>query len=732
MSDSVVRSTRSLVVETCIAAAAYAVIVWLLLYPLFADPARQVLDPSSRADGWLTAPVASWAMWAMAWDWHALTTAPSRLFEANIFHPMPASLATAQPLLGQLPIFAPVYAATGNPVLAYQLNLFKVLALCGAAMFALLRHWGVGRPAAFFGGFVYLFCPVRMASLTHVQVVAAQYLPLVVLFLDETLTTARLRCAVALAMVWALQSLCSEELSYLTLMTVVGYGAGVLWHVRARVSPRGAGLVLAAAAMGVALAYAVRMPRLHLTELGLLGESDWLAWARLDSAGWLINYLVPPLVRQWLGSGGPALYIGFAPLACVLFALFGSRSETAEPERGRLRAGAVGIIAISYLMALGPEVSIAGLALPTVQAVAALLMPDLSTVATPARFGLTLMLGIAALAGLGLDGMVRRFTAVRGARSRLGWAAALLVAVVTAVEYGLPFEDRATRTVEAGDLARPVYRALAQLPPGAVLELPAATCDLFNGDLESFYTVSSTAHWQPLLNGYGSRSPSTRQTVVALAESLPDARATELLGRMTGLRYVVVHLAHLRHSDRGRWLSPPGLKLVGFFGSDLLFEVAEPREPDLQALITAQPGGDTTLLGEALGTLPANGKKARLASAGEFADPVSAGLDFKVAVLIANESERTWPALVWSGPANGRVSLAYRWEDESGKIIAGNSAASPLPYDLAPGQSMIASLCVAAPAEPGQARLVIGLAQDGEWFADTTAALPVNVATLGF
>lgn len=732
MSDPVARSTRSLVAEACVAAAAYAAIVWLLLYPLFADPARQVLDPSNRADGWLTAPVASWAMWVMAWDWHALTTAPSQLFGANIFHPLPASLATAQPLLGQLPIFAPVYAATGNPVLAYQLNLLVALALCGATMFALLRHRGVGRAAAFFGGFVYVFCPVRMGSLTHVQVIAAQYLPLVVLFLDETLATARLRCAAVLAMVLALQILCSEELSYLTLMTVVGYGAGVLWHLRARVSPRGAALVVAAAAIGIALAYAVRIPRLQLTELGLLAESDWLAWARLDSAGWLINYLVPPLVRQWLGSGGPALYIGFAPLACALFALFGGKDEAAEPARGRLRAGAVGVIAVSYLMALGPEISIAGLSLPTVHAVAALLMPDLSTVATPARFGLTLMLGIAALAGLGLDGVLHRFAAVPGGRPRLAWAAALLVAVATAVEYGLPFADRATRAIEAGDLTRPVYRALAQLPPGAVLELPAATCDLFNGDLESFYTVSSTAHWQPLLNGYGSRSPAPRQTVVALAESLPDARATELLGRMTGLRYVVVHLAHLRHSDRGRWLSPPGLKLVGFYGSDLLFEVVDRREPDLQARIATPSEDGATLLGESLGKLPEQGKKARLAPAGEFADPVSAGLDFKVAVLIANDSEHTWPALSWGATASGRVGIAYRWEDENGKIIAGNSAAAPLPYDLAPGQSVVASLCVAAPAQPGQARLVIGLAQDGEWFADTTAALPVNVATLGF
>lgn len=731
MSDSVPRSTWARLGEVCVALFAYVILVWVLLYPLFADPARQVYDPSSRPDGWLTAPVAQWAMWAMAWDWHALTSDAARLFDANVFHPTPSALATSQPLLGQLALFAPVHALTGNMVLGYQINLMLALALCGAAMYALLRHWGAGRAAAFFAGFVYALCPVRLASLTHVQMLTAQYLPLVVIAADKTLSTGRLRHALALTALLLLQVLCSEELAYLTLVASLGYGAGVLWQRRG-VTMRGAALAVVAVMIGAAVAYALRVPRLQLAEAGWIGATDWLSWARLDSAGWLRNYLVPAVAAQrwtWLLSG-PSVYVGLVPLALAVLAWRGGDAAPAGVPAWR-RSAAAGTIAVSYLMALGPEIVVAGIELPAPQSLARVLMPDFSTVVTPARFALTLMLGLAGLAGLGLHAALERLAPARRRGPAAWWVTGLLV-VLTGVEFGLPFARYPTRLVEAGELARPVHRALARRPAGAVLEIPAVTCDLFNGDLESFYTASSAAHWRPLLNGYGSRPPLFHSSVVALAETLPDPRAAELLARMTGLRHVVVHLARLPHADRMRWSAPPGLELVGFFGSDLLFEVVGASAADLLPRLDQSPGSASTLLGNALAPLPPAGRRARLTAAGHWPEAVSAGFDFKVLVQVTNRSGHTWPALAWGDAARTRVTLAYRWEDAGGKIVAGNSVAAPLPYDLAPGETVTASLCVAAPANAGPARLVIGLAQGGEWFADTTPATAMDVVELAF
>ncbi len=714
---------------------AYGLLAWLLLYPVFANPAREVLDPSSRPDGWLTAPVANWAMWALAWDWRILTTEPWRLFDANIFHPTPLALATSQPLLGHLPLFAPTYALTGNAVLAYQMNLLLAIALCGATMYALLRHWGAARTPAFFAGFVYAFCPIRMNSLTHLQIVAAQYFPLVLLFLDKTLATARLRYAIALLTFLLLQVLCSEELSYLTLIALLGYGAGILWHTRGRLSPRAAALVLLAVFVAAAAAYVVRLPRLQLESVELIPRADWLSWAMLDSSGWLSSYLLSPAVARLLGwnaSLGAALYIGLIPLALAVIAMRGKRpNAAADGSVGWVRPALLGMIAVAYLMALGPEVQLLGIRLPTAQRLAMKLMPDFSTVVMPARFALILMAGVAALAGFGLQRVLTRLPR-RRRLAPVAWGVTAMLLLATAIEYDLPFRPHSTRLVESGVITPPAYQALAKLPRGAVLEVPAVTCDLFDGDLESRYTAAAAAHWQPLINGYAVRPPIHRASIVAMAESLPDARATALLGRMAELRYVVVHLSRLRHTDRGRWRAPAGLRLAGFFGSDLLFEVEEPVAADLLPSMRAPTPEGETLLGTSLSPLPPQGRTANLVPAGSLSEAVNAGLDFKVKVLVSNESESTWPALAFGGSVENRVSLTYRWEDESGNIVAGHSAAAPLPYDLAPKGSVVASLCVSAPAEPGDFRLVVGLAQQGQWFADTTSAIPMTVVPLSF
>src|SRR5574337_1085317 len=81
-------------------------------------------------------------MGVMSWDWHALTTSPLNLFNVNIFAPAPGALASSEHMLGHVPIFGPVFALSGNPVLAHQFNLFCAVTLSGAAVYALLRHWG--------------------------------------------------------------------------------------------------------------------------------------------------------------------------------------------------------------------------------------------------------------------------------------------------------------------------------------------------------------------------------------------------------------------------------------------------------------------------------------------------------------------------------------------------------------------------------------------------------------
>src|SRR5262245_30897890 len=98
-------------------------------------------------------------LWIMACGFHALSTDPWTLFNANIFYPASNTLALSEHLLGVLPIFAPAYALTGNPVLAYNTVFLLSFTLSGMAMFLLVRYWTQNYWAALVAGFLFAFAP---------------------------------------------------------------------------------------------------------------------------------------------------------------------------------------------------------------------------------------------------------------------------------------------------------------------------------------------------------------------------------------------------------------------------------------------------------------------------------------------------------------------------------------------------------------------------------------------
>jgi hypothetical protein len=63
-------------------------------------------------------------LWILKWVAHALWTAPSQLFAGNILHPTPDVVTLSEHLIGLQPIFAPVWAWTGNAVLAFNVVVF--------------------------------------------------------------------------------------------------------------------------------------------------------------------------------------------------------------------------------------------------------------------------------------------------------------------------------------------------------------------------------------------------------------------------------------------------------------------------------------------------------------------------------------------------------------------------------------------------------------------------------
>jgi hypothetical protein len=167
-------------------------------------------------------------VWIMAWGFHALTTNPWNLFNANIYYPASNTLALSEHLLGVLPIFAPTYALTGNPILAYNVVFFLSFALSGIAMFLLVNHWTQHFWAALVAGFLFAFVPIRFEQSGHLQLLNLYWAPLALLWLEKFLRSKGWKDLAGFSIFYWLQVLSSVYLGWFTTIAVALY---VLYNV---------------------------------------------------------------------------------------------------------------------------------------------------------------------------------------------------------------------------------------------------------------------------------------------------------------------------------------------------------------------------------------------------------------------------------------------------------------------------------------------------------------------
>ncbi len=685
----------------------YAVAAFVLLYPIFTRGLAEVYSPLLH----LSRPIAKWVMWILAWDTHALTGADS-LFGANVFHPAPEAMAFADPLLGLLPLFAPVYLLTSDPVIAYQWTLLATIAMCGAGMFCLARQWGAGIGASAIAGLVYAYCPARVGVLGEMAYVSLQYLPLALLFTDRLARRWKGRDAVLLVFFASLQVLCGTQLAYVSLIVLAVYAlAGCVLQVW---EPMWQGLAAAALALVASLSVlaAITSPYRALVAGELFTGGSMRELASAASADIWRMYLVQPYFARTSYDG--ALYVGITVLALVALAAVGSG---VRPARKVLQL--VVVAGVCYWMSLGlgvggGDLSLYGLVLEALPGFEMLGPP-------PARFAPALMIAVAGLAAFGVDVVLHG----RGAKATALATAGICLIVL--IDYRLPFQRFDTQRVLFGRDELPLYADLAALADGPVLEMPMQTCGVRELATAIDRQLGSALHWKPLLDGYRNqwRAPSTYEVVRGIANALPDPRALRLLRRSTGLRYVVVHLADLPGDWRHRWRRVDGMTRLGFYGHDLLFEVEGEVEADLADDLLSLPRSEQTLTGTGLAKLVGSQRDAKLSFSRLPPRTARVGAQVRAELLVENLSDAAWPALTTD--SERKLYVSYLWADRNGGLAGGNPRAQPLPIDLGPGESVVVPVCVGVPAKTGGLDLSFGITQGGDWFDEFTERVAISV-----
>ena len=546
-------------------AAAYLVLTLALTWPLARGLAHDI--PGDFGD-----PLFS--MWVLAWD----ATHLGRLWwDANIFAPHPLALAYSEHLLPQALQIWPVYAATGNPILCYNVLFLSTFVLAGVGMYAFARELtGDGR-AALVAGLAFAFAPYRIASMPHLQVLSAAWMPLVLLGFRRYVATRRTAPLAGAAAAWVLQNLsCGYYLLFFS-PVALAYVAWELARTGAWRDRRVRVHVAVACAIVAAATAPFLVPYVELRRLGFTPRS--LDETRRFSADAYAYLTADPNLRLWgpIAQAWPhAEGVLFPGLTIACLAILGARAKALAGggrESIALRiAGALWIAIVAALL-LGYSVRLPGIkiaSLPRALAVGAIggaLIVGASRRArtalrawltTPAGFfTLAALFAVAMSFGPDIHALGRPVASANiyalfyayvpgfdGLRVPARFATILTLALAVLASLALTAKNRsalvlagALIVVEAIAVPIPInqnsteyrQRNLAPLPPlvatrsaappvyDAVARLPATTVllELPLGEpaFDVRYMFFSTRHWRRLVNGYSGGAPESYETL---------------------------------------------------------------------------------------------------------------------------------------------------------------------------------------------------------------------------
>ena len=635
-------------------------------------------------------------VWITAWDGHQLVSDPLHLFDANIFHPYPRTLAYSELLLGNGLLALPITAASGNPVLGYNVSLLLSFVLTALGTYLLVFGLTRSCTAGLVAGAIYAFSAYRMTNLAQAQLLTTQWMPFTLLALRQLMRHPRLRTVGTTVAFFCLQALSSFYYGILLALAIMILGMGYWGLARAssvlRQTPNVSGrtswvihlLLTACCSLLILLPFALPYFRVQRD----LGFERTLAEAEPFSASLRQYAMVPPgnvVHARWLPSddtpiaGGypvDALFPGFVAVALGGWGL--CRGQ------GRTRCWFFLLLLAAFCLSLGPRLYLApgepaGLDIRLPYAWLYDVVPGFKALRAPVRFDALVMLALAVLAGYGVASLTH---AARPApRWRVGIPALLLGLVVL---ESLVWPAARTERVPVAKAVPQVYRWLADEAPGPVLELPMAFAP---GGPRLDYQYLSTYHWQPTPDGYSGFVPPKHGQIVYEMERFPSERSVSLLQAL-GVQDVLVHTDHYP-AQRWREMETAlervaGLAIVNTFGADWVVQVP-PRALEPEGL-------------EVHGFLPAR---------------AAAGLPYTAYVIAVNRGVRSYAIPPTEGIEPSVTWQAADWPDcpacgKATEVSTNSRVVADVPLVTSPdGGTAVIPVALTAPPAPGAFHLIM-------------------------
>ena len=515
-------------VFVCLAATALTV---ALTYPLAFNLTS--LGRLNTSDG-------QWSIWVVSWVAHALSTDPRTLFDANIFYPATNALAFSEANLVAGLVGLPVWLLTRNPYATHNVVVLFAFITSAISAYYLARYLTRQRGAAAVAGVLFAFCPYAFARTAHIQLLLTAGLPLVLLAMHRLIDRPTTMRATWLGVCLWLQALAC---GYYGIFAGLACGLGLIVFTASRRRWRDRDHWIAFA-LALFVAVTLTMPFVApyasvRADFGLVRPlSDavpfsangpaWLASAAWAHRWWLPaltgfnEVLFPGIMTTALGLGG--VFLRLRRPAGVAAGL-----DAAPMARRDVALFYILLAGLAFWASFGPA---AGFYTVLYEA----FPPLMSFLRAPARFGILTTLGLAMLAGMTVAALLRR------QRAPAAWALALVAIAVVDLE-------RAPLTMYGkAEPFAPAHWVLANLPRGPVASFPFYHQRTeYHGHTR--YMLNSTAHWQPLVNGYSDHIPA-RFRADAYTLSLFPSRDSFSILRELGVRYTLLNVDRYQEGER--------------------------------------------------------------------------------------------------------------------------------------------------------------------------------------
>lgn len=455
------------------------------------------------------------SIWRISWIAHILPQSPADLLNGNIFYPEKRTLAYTDSVLLEGFAAAPIIWAGAPPVAVYNVVLLGCIALSGAAMWLYAYRLTDSVHAAWLAGIVFAFVPYRFDHFQHLELQATMFLPMALWWVERVLATGDRRDLYGFIASIVAQVYCGI---YYAVFLVTALAVMLPFRIGELSGAQRRALVAPACAAAV-VALVIVLPYLaaYLLNRDVLGDRS-VGDVHLYSATWS-NYLATPegnLVHgRWSEAFGQNERRLFPGAVAIVLAVIG----LLRFDRQRLTLAIAGLAGLVISLGLNtPIYNVLGTVVFTYRGLRA-----------PARASILVFLAISGLAAFG-------WARLQPLLKRRATLATVVVAGAMLLEYA---------TVQSPWLTLPprppaVYSWLAMEPRSVVVEFPIPTADRLDFIYDGFYMLGSTAHWQPLLNGYSGFFPRSFLELTEYANAFPDERSMDYL-KKRGVDLIVVH-----------------------------------------------------------------------------------------------------------------------------------------------------------------------------------------------